>query len=174
MRILLKGLLVCIFSLICVNALALPADVDATATISATVDSLMEWSGDFGAINIVDHIATQASVVTGSSMITLYTNGDVTITADNTATAQLTLGSVTLVTEYRLEYSGDGASDTGGDTVDYTEYDQFLAVPSAVTHISGDGAVDVTLRVRASNPAGNVADSGIYSATQTLTASWAS
>jgi hypothetical protein len=173
MRILLKWFLALLISLTCGQLLAAPADSDSTAAVSCTVDGVMEWAGNFADIDIAGHITAQATVVTGSATVALYTNGDVTISADNTAAARLTQGADFLVTEYRLEYDGDGATATGGSTVDYLAYNNFLTAPSAVTHIGGDGAVDVTLRVRASNQVGNVADAGTYTATQTLTASWA-
>ena len=56
--------------------------------------------------------------------------------------------------------------------VSYTLYSSFLSSASVITHVSGDGAVVVTLSARATNDSGNVADAGNYSATQTLTASW--
>ena len=172
MKILFKCFVAVLLGLTCTNAIAAPADADATATINVVVDTIMEWSGNFADITIAEHITTQAASVTGNSNITLYTNGDVTISADNTASSRLTLASDYLVTEYRLEYDGDGASATGGATVDYTAYDQFLTTPSAITHISTDGATGVTLRVRASNPAGTVVNAGTYTAVQTLTAAW--
>ena len=76
------------------------------------------------------------------------------------------------MTEYKLEYDGDGDPDTGGATVDWAEYDDFLVVPSAVTHVTLDGAVNVTLSARASNATGTLADAGNYTATQTLTATF--
>jgi hypothetical protein len=173
MRNLLTGFWAIVISLTCADILAAPANSDATAAVSCTVDSVMEWAGNFADITIADHITAQSTVVAGSAVVTLYTNGDVTISADNTTAARLTQGSDFLATEYRLEYDGNGSAATGGTTVDYVPYNNFLATPSAVTHVGGDGAVDVTLGVRASNQVGNVADAGTYTATQTLTASWA-
>jgi hypothetical protein len=173
MKKFLKTLLLLAVSLACSHALAATVDDDATAAVTCTVDGLMEWAGNFSAVNLAN-ITAQGTVVTASGTATLYTNGDVHITADTSTDAQLTkvAGTDVLVTEYRLEYDGDGDPDTGGATVDYTEYDDFLDTPSVVTHAPGDGAVVVTLRVRASNEAGQVADAGNYAATQTLTASW--
>jgi hypothetical protein len=150
----------------------------ATCAITVTVDGLLEWEDNFPAITAADmsaHITNQNSVVTGSSTQTLFTNGDVILTADNTAASELDTDSDTdqLVTEYRLEYNGNGVAATGGSTVDYTEYDDFLTGGgSACTHVSTDGAVEVTLKVRASNDTHNVADAGDYTATQTITATW--
>jgi len=134
--------------------------------------SVMEWNSNFADITIAEHITTRDGVVSGSATTTLHTDGNVQITADNNATAQLSFGSDTLVTEYKLEYDGDGSTTTGGSTVDWTVYDLFLSSASDVTHVVGDDYVDVTLSVRASNDGGNVADAGTYTATQTLTAHW--
>lgn len=176
MKTLAKVLLVMVLCFTASLVLASTADDPATCAITCTVDGLMEWAGNFTNIDIAEHITEQNDQITGNGTATLYTNDDVTITADNTVAAELDndgASSDTLVTEYQLEYDGDGVTATGGSTVSYTEYDTFLSSSSAVTHISEDGAVVVTLTVRASNDAGNVADSGAYSATQTLTAAWA-
>jgi hypothetical protein len=173
MRILLKIFLLLAISLAWSHALALPGNVTATADVTCTVDNIMEWEGNFTALNL-DHIIAQDTVVATFDTVTLYTNGDVHITADNSAFAELrnfTGGSLdVLVTEYRLVYDADGG--TTGTEVPYTEYDEFLVTPSVVTHVSLDGAVEVALYVQASNRAGDVADAGDYAATQTLTASW--
>jgi hypothetical protein len=173
MKAFLNAFLLLVMVLTCGHALAATVDDDATAAVTCTVDGLMEWAGNFPALTLAN-ITAQGTVVTTSGTATLYTNGDVHITADTSTAAQLTrvTGTDVLVTEYRLEYDGDGDPATGGATVDYLEYDAFLVTPSVVTHAAGDGAVVVTLRVRASNEAGEVADAGNYAATQTLTASW--
>jgi hypothetical protein len=153
---------------------AAPPDDDATCDISVTVAEIMEWESDFSAISLAN-ITSQATTVSDTSTMTLYTNGDVDITADRSTNAEL-IGpdSDTLVTEYGLAYDGNGVAATGGSTVSFTTYDAFLSSASSVTHVPGDGAVEVTLSVRASNAAGTLANAGLYSATQTLTASWAS
>jgi hypothetical protein len=133
---------------------------------------VMYWSSDFNSIGL-GHIGSRTQVCDGNSQITLYTTGNAEISADNTATARLTkAGGANLYTEYKLEFDGNGASATGGSTVDFTSYDSFLSSHATVTHISGDDAVQVTLYVRASNYTGQLADAGDYSATQTLTVSW--
>ena len=143
-----------------------------TVWATASGGTFMYWSGDFNDITVTEHITTQNSVVSGSSTTTLYTSDDAEISADNSATAQLSLGSCTLVTEYRLTFDGDGSSATGSSTVDWTSYDSFLSPAAGITHISDDNDVEVTLYVRASNQANQLADAGTYTATQTLTAHW--
>jgi hypothetical protein len=151
---------------------ASPSSTTATCAISVNVSEIMEWDTAFPAINLAS-ITTQSQQVTGSAITTLYTNGNVDITADNTTAAQLTAsGGATLVTEYSLSYDGNGVSATGGSAVSYATYDVFLSTPSRITHVTGDGAVVLTLGVRASNHAGDVSEATSYSATQTLTASW--
>jgi len=154
-------------------ARAQPAADTATCSVQATVGDIMEWGSDFAAIDL-GTMSARGDVLTGSSTVTLFTNGDVSITADTSDTAELDDGGGdTLYTEYGLQYSEDGTTATGGSDVAYTVYSSFLSGGSAVTHFAGDGAVDVTLQARASNPTGTLADAGTYNATQTLTASWA-
>ena len=158
--------------------LADPVNDDATASVTVTVADIMEWSGNFSAIDLED-ITTQTSAPTGSGTATLYTNGNVDITADIVGTeAQLALGTdpnQTLVTSYML--TDDGGSDDGGgtggtDQGSYTVYNLFLSPAYIITHVAGDGAVVIELHVEAKNELGDVADVGPYSATQTLTAAW--
>lgn len=178
-----------------------PPSVSATCNITCTVADMVEWSDtSFPAINLAD-LTTQSSQVSGSSSLYLYTNGDVKITADNSDAAQLSKDdNHKLVTEYKLEYDAFGVNKTGGSTVEWSEYECFLNEGSTVTHVSGDGAVEVTLSVRVSNDSrdlGNsstpnlilanpsscnatciisctVANIGECSATQTLTVYWKS
>ena len=132
----------------------------------------MYWSSGFAPIGL-SNISTRSSTSEGSSLAQLEMTGDVEISADNTAAARLSgPGGDTLVTEYKLTFDGDGSSATGASTVDYTSYESFLNPAVSVTHVGGDDAVVVTLYVRAGNYLGDLANSGSYSATQTLTASW--
>jgi hypothetical protein len=124
---------------------------------------------------VLDEITSQTTVVFDDSTLTLYTNGDVDITADILSGLPELTGpdSDTLVTEYALSYDGNGSTTgTGGTAVPFTNFDTFLTGGSHVTHVPGDGAVDVTLSVRASNASGELANAGLYNATQTLTAAW--
>jgi len=154
-----------------IGVMAQPLDDTATCAISVTVDNIMEWSGAFLDIELLT-MATQDAAPTGTQTTTLYTNGNVDITADNTDNSQLTKTTDTLVTSYSLAYNGNGVAATGGSSVAYTVHSSFLSSASVVTHVSLDGAVDVTLGAMAQHDAGNVADAGDYTATQTLTASW--
>ncbi|MCK4373797.1 MAG: hypothetical protein KAX19_00670 [Candidatus Brocadiae bacterium] len=155
------------------GAWGLPVDDDATCDISCVVDTIMEWEADaFPAIDL-GTMTGQTDVLPGSAALVLYTNGDLVISADNTAAAELSEGGGdVLYTEYSLAYDGNGVGATGGSSVAWTVHGSFLNSASSVTHIAGYGAVQVTLGARASNAAGTLADSGNYSAIQTLTASW--
>ena len=155
------------------SAFAQPADDDAICAVSATVDDIMEWSNDFTSGISLGTMTAQSDILTGSDTATLYTNGNVDITADLTTAAELSeAGADTLYTEYQLSYDGDGVSATGGSSVAYAVYSSFLSSASTVTHYDEDGVVVVTLGARATNVGGTLADAGNYSATQTLTASW--
>jgi hypothetical protein len=152
---------------------AQPPDDTATCLISVTVNTIMEWAGNFAAINLAP-ITSASDAPEGSQTQTLYTNCNLEISADITTAAQLSSATDTLVTKYKLSYDGDGVTETGGaDVVIWTDYDTFLSTASAVTHVAGDGAADVTLYVQATTGS-MVRDQGAYSATQTLTASWTS
>ncbi len=173
MRILITAT-VCIAAIVLFSssALAQPADDTATCAVSATVANIMEWSANFSAISL-GTMSSVSDTLTGSETATLYTNGNVDITADNTTAAELSeAGGDTLYTEYQLSYDGNGTTATGGSAVSYTVYSSFLSSASTVTHYDEDGAVVVTLGARATNAAGTLADAGSYTATQTLTASW--
>ncbi len=182
-------------------ALAKPSSVSATCNITCTVAEIVEWSeASFPAINLAD-LTSQNTHVSGSAALVLYTNADVKITADNSDVAQLSKeDNHRLVTEYKLEYDAFGLNKTGGSMVDWSGYDSFLSEGSTVTHVSGDGAVEVTLSVRVSNDSGGFGNSltpdlmsanpsscnatciisctleniGECTATQTLTACWKS
>ena len=151
-----------------------PGDSNSTCNISVTVDTIMEWAGNFTNITLTA-ISAQTDIPDSNETQTLYTNCNLTIDADQTTAAQLSSATDTLFTKYQLIYDGDGSSATGGtDVSSWTDYNSFLGTPSAVTHIDGDGNVDITLHVQASCPAAEVPDAGSYTAVQTLTASWTS
>ncbi|MFA5239253.1 MAG: hypothetical protein WC476_06045 [Phycisphaerae bacterium] len=183
-------LVVCIVVMVSFPAkLAFSADPgpdSATCAISVTVDSIIEWEGaNFAAIDLDSKeasISAQGDTPEGSEAYTLWTNCNVELSADNTATAQLTDGTDVLVTKYKISTDGDGDPDTGADAIAvaasgsdaYVVHGSFLATPLDITHVNTDGNVEVTLYVEASNAADEVSDSGAYTATQTITATWTS
>lgn len=158
-----------------------PGDDTATCNISVTVSTIMEWAGNFTDITLTA-ISAQTDTPSDNETQTIYTNCNFEISADNTATAQLSSATDTLVTEYDLADDGDGAATTGAGAAaeaasglgSWVDYSTFLSTALAMTHVDNDGAADITLSVRASNNAGEVADAGSYTAVQTLTASWTS
>jgi len=155
-------------------ALAQPPDDSATCDVTVTVNAIMEWSAASYADIALAAITSQTDTPSGSRDFTLYTNCNSEISADNTATAQLSSATDTLVTEYQLAFDGDGVTATGGTDIGaWTDYSTFLSSASAVTHVDGDGTAIITLSARAST-GGTVPDQGNYSATQTLTAAWTS
>lgn len=160
-------LAVSVLSLAPLLASAQPPPVSASCRITCTVADIVEWSdADFPPIELPD-LTSENSQVSGSAPLALYTNGDVTITADNSDTAQLSKDALhKLLTEYRLEY------DAG--TVAWSDYGSFLSKGSTVKHIPGDGAIEVILSVRASYDSKAPPAQGDYTATQTLTVCWKS
>jgi len=173
MKVLAKVLLLMVVLSLGANlAMADPDPCSATAAVTCTVDPIIEWAAPSFATIAIPNITARGDTPSASQMLVLYTNCDLDITADHSTAARLTKTTDTLVTEYKLEYDGDGDPDTGGATVDWTDYATFIPVGSAVTHYPLDGAVNVTLSARASNEAGTLADAGNYTATQTLTATF--
>ena len=156
-----------------INYIVIPALIFFTCPISIRAADYLEWNSDFDQISLLS-IASRAQTREGSSTVTLLTNGNAEITADNTpgGPAELSCFTDILITEYRLLFSDDGSGATGGADTDYAEYDTFLSSAASVTYITDDNDVDVTLWIRASNNLDEVADSDTYNATQTLTATW--
>ena len=167
-------LAVCVLSSSQVLVLAVPPPAVATCKISCTVANIVEWSetqfpgGDLGEVTANNKQAT------GETVITLYTNGDVTITADNSNTAELSFGTHALMTKYKLRYDGLGVKQTGNRPTTWYPFDTFLNKGADIIHIPTDGAVEVILSVRASIKKIRPENSGRYTATQTITACWKS
>lgn len=114
-------------------------------------------------------ITSQTDVRQGSSnTIIISISGDAQITADNAETAQLHSETDTLVTEYKLRYVYHNVDQT----TEYTGHDTFLLSPVNIRFIPGHSDISITLYVKASNNPDEVADSGTYTATQTLTVTW--
>lgn len=170
-----RNFLVLILALFSMQSLVLAghSPVTATCDISCTVEDIVEWaSNSFSAINL-GKLTTQKTEVQGSASLVLYTNKDVQILADNSEAAQLSKDSMhTLITQYKLEYDGGGADQTGGRTAGWSDYDYFLVNGSQVIHAPCDGAVEVILSVRAFRNTAHAAESGRYTARQTLTVCW--
>jgi len=132
----------------------------------------MYWRDNFSPITL-QNIGSRGQVCEGSSQVTLFTNGDAEISADNSTAAQLSFAGDTLVTEYKLTFDGNGSDATGGTGTNYETYDRFLlTTPAHVTHRPGDDEVEVILHVKASNYANGLANAGTYKAKQTLTVHW--
>lgn len=134
-------------------------------------ESFMYWDSNFGPIALPS-ITSKNQISEGSSSANLSINGDVEISADNSTAAQLSFAGDTLVTEYKLTFDGNGSGATGGAGTNYETYDRFLTTAARVIHVTGDDDVEVTVHVKASNYANDLADAGTYTATQTLTVHW--
>ena len=141
--------------------------------VCATDDDGRWWDADFDGISL-SPIAGQGQTQEGSDTVILYISGDSVISADNTVNGPAELKNATdsLITKYKLEFDGDGSSNTGAANTAYAEYDSFLSTPIEIRHAIGDDDLQITLWVEASNKPDNAADSGVYNATQTLTVSW--
>lgn len=159
----------------------------ATCAVTVTVDSFVEWDGNFTAIDLDAQeasISLQAHSPEGTSTFTMWTNVNTTLTADNVGTtAQLEEdggGTDLLTTKYKLSADGDGSTTTGDTAASISSngsdvfevHSTFLTPGLAIVHIALDGATEITLEVEATNPADEAANAGTYSATQTITATW--
>lgn len=153
---------------------AVPPPASAICKISCTVANIVEWSEiSFPGIDLGSLTAKNKQAI-GETALTLYTNGDVTITADNSNTAELSFGPHTLLTKYKLKYDGSGIEQTGGSPTAWRPFDTFLKEGTDIVHIPTDGAVEVILSVRTSIENICPENSGQYNAIQTLTACWKS
>jgi len=134
----------------------------------------VEWSQtSFPEIDLGE-LTTKNKQASGQAELTLYTNGDVTIIADNSNSAELSSGPHTLLTEYMLRYDGSGINQTGGRPTEWCSFDTFLKEGADITHVPADGAVEVILSVKASIKEIRPENSGRYDAIQTLTVCWKS
>ena len=96
------------------------------------------------------------------------------ITADNSNSAELSFGSHTLSTKYKLRYDGFGIRQTGNEPTAWLSFDTFLNKGADIFHVADDGAVEVILSVSATIKKVSSENSGRYKAVQTLTACWKS
>lgn len=152
--------------------LASPPPVSASCRISCTVANVVEWSQtNFPDIELGE-LTEKNNQAADKTTLTLYTNGSVTITADNSNNAELSLGPHTLLTRYKLKFDGAGVIQTGGKPTAWRPFDTFLKEPADIVHIPADGALEVILSVEASITEIRPENSGQYSATQTLTVCW--
>lgn len=167
-------LIVCLLASVPCLVVASPPSTSAACRISCTVASIAEWSeAQFSDIDLGE-LTENNRQAAGQAALILYTNGDVTITADNSNTAELSFGSHVLTTKYKLRYNGLGIKQTAGDSAVWYPFDVFLKKGANITHTPTDGAVEVILSVKASVEEVTPQNSGRYTAVQTLTACWKS
>ena len=136
--------------------------------------SIMEWADNFSDIDLGTISGPTAQTLEGFSTTTLNTDGevDITVEAGNRSNSQLTntTGAApynTLTTKYKIEFDG-----YAGDYTTFTDYSTFLSTPATVAHPQ-DNSIEIKLSAQVSTVLYEVPDKGSYSATQTLTASWA-
>jgi hypothetical protein len=167
-------LTVCLLAGVSCFVLALPPSDIATCKISCTVAGVAEWSETHFSDIDLGELAADNKQVTGETALILYTNGDVIITADNSNAAELSFGSHTLMTKYKLKYNGLGIKQTGNNSTIWYPFDTFLKEGTDILHTPTEGAVEVILSVEASVKEITPQNSGQYNAVQTLTACWKS
>ncbi|HVT82224.1 MAG TPA: hypothetical protein VHM90_16395 [Phycisphaerae bacterium] len=149
--------------------------VGATVSITATVDVFAEWDDAAPVVIAGDwdgHVTAVNQTRNVTAALTLYSNGNVTITPTAGANSGiLTSGGHTLTTSYKL---------TGDVTVPDVAYHaagsaagQFFDVANtySITHLAGVGSYAVNLLVKAVSPA-TAPDSGDYTCGVVVTASW--
>jgi hypothetical protein len=167
-------LLLCVLFSTTVLVSAVPPPTSATCKITCIVSEVVEWSQtSFPDIDLGE-LTVQNKQAAGEAELTLYTNGDVTIIADNSNNAELSFGPHALLTEYKLRYDGSGVNQTGGRPTEWCSFDTFLKGGTDIIHAPADGAVEVILSVKASIKEIRPENSGQYNAIQTLTVCWKS
>lgn len=145
-----------------------PPPASATCRITCRVAEVVEWSNDAFEDIDLGELSPKRREAAGQSVLTLYTNGDVVITADNSPKAELSNGLRRLDTRYRLQ-CGSGFLQTG-----WCAYDEFLKQAVEIIHEPTDGAVVVILSVKARADDFSSRSGGEYTAVQTLTVCWKS
>jgi hypothetical protein len=145
-----------------------PPPASATCRITCRVAEVIEWSdASFQDIDLGE-LSPKHTEAAGQSVLTLYTNGDVIITADNSQSAELSNGRYQIQTQYQLQ------CDTGISPTQWCTYDTFLKEALEIIHNQTDGAVMVILSVKAQTNNFHSGSEGEYTAVQTLTACWKS
>ncbi len=151
---------------------AVPPPTSARCKISCTVAQIVEWSQESFPDIDLEELTVKNKQAVGEASLELYINGDVTIIADNSNSAELTSGENTLHTEYKLGYDGSGVNQTGGNFTEWSPFDTFIKDGAEIIHIPTDGAVEVVLSVKASIEEIRPENAGQYNAVQTLTVCW--
>jgi len=145
-----------------------PPPASATCRITCRVAEVIEWSdASFQDIDLGE-LSPKQTEAAGQSVLTLYTNGDVIITADNSERAELSNGRYQIQTQYQLQ------CDNGTVSTQWCVYDTFLKEALEIIHRQTDGAVVVILSVKARTNNFQSGSEGEYTAVQTLTACWKS
>lgn len=129
----------------------------------------MEWSQTGFQDVEPANLTGQNNEVCGSTSVMLYTNGDVTITTDNSDLVQLAKDEACgLATDRKPE------CDTGQTITAPSSYEHLLINSPTLMHITGDAGADVTLSANGHNHTTTQAEVDRHSATVTLTVCWKS
>jgi len=162
-------------------AVALAGTDDAVVSMTATVDAAAEWAdptptiaaGDWTGSVDGTTISQVGEDLTVTKALTLYTNVDVTLTqAGTTNSGILTNGTETLTTSYQIQ--GDVDTPDAAYKAAGTGVGEFFNAANTytVTHVSGDGTYAINLLVLAESDDVQAEDSGNYTASITITATW--
>ena len=166
----------CVVIFLVLAATALGGSDPATVSITATVDTYVEWADHSPAILAGDwsgHITGLNVTITVTKALTLYSNANVTITPTTTSNSGiLTNGADTLTTSYKI--TGDVGTPDPTYKAAGTGSGEFFNVSNTytVTHVAGDGSYTVNLLPKAVSPANKAVNSGDYTCNVVLTASW--
>jgi hypothetical protein len=170
----------CLVVFLALVATALGGSDPATVSITATVDTYVEWADHSPAIaagdwsgTVTGHVTGLNVTITATKALTLYSNANVTITPTTTLhSGILTNGTDTLTTSYKI--TGDvGTQDTSYKAAGSGSGEFFNASNTyTVTHVPGDGSYTVNLLPKAVSPADKAVNSGDYTCNVVLTASW--
>ena len=154
---------------------------DAVVSMTATVESSAEWAdpaptiaaGDWTGSVDGTTISQVGEDLTVTKALTLYTNVNVTLSQAGTANSGiLTNGTETLTTSYQIQ--GDVDTPDGAYKAAGTGAGEFFNVSNTytVTHVGGDGVYAIDLLVKGESDDTQAEDSGDYTASITITATW--
>jgi len=141
-------------------------------TISVAVDTFAEWADPAPVVFETDwsgHVSRMKQPQTVSKMLVLYANVDTLLTAaGGTNGGVLTRAGQQLQTAYQV------TGDVAAPDVTYKPAAQFFGSGNSyrVTYVPGTGAYAVNLNVRAMAPADRAPESGTYTCSVVMTATW--
>ncbi len=169
-------------ALILAGHLAWAATDDAAVGITGTVDTFAEWSdaaptiasGDWTGSVDGSTINQVGEELTVTKALTLYVNVTTTLTAAGTANSGIATNTTTdtLTTSYQIQ--GDVGTPDSAYMAAGTGGGEFFEASNeyTVTHSNGDGSYAINFLVKLVSANDRAQDSGSYTCTTTLTATW--